>query len=120
MNPDKKEKKFGDYPIMEWADPRIVNLILSPEKSFEQMVDEAKKIGIEDLNKSLKKGFSSSTQFFLVGAQTRSPRLRRSTDLTEFYRNTYIQDNLENFKEFKKFSEFDASCDYEMFETFYD
>ena len=45
--------------------------------------------------------------------------LRTSFDLKDFYTNGYIKDNQANFTEFSGFLTYDASYDYEMYETIY-
>ena len=75
-------------------------------------MNAAKKLGLTE--DSIKVAFPARS-IYLKG----NNRIRTSLDLDELYKKEYIPKNAHLFTEFKGFSEYNASYDYEMFETFF-
>ena len=113
LNPNQESRKYGDYPIIEWADPRYVNSDAAQrfkpdEVPFEERVKMCEDLGITA--SSIKVAFPAM-DYYLKD----STHLRKSTDLDSFYKNNYIINNIDNFKEFTGFADFNASFDIEIF-----
>ena len=81
--------------------------------SFKSAIKECKEL---NLTRDSIKTYFNAHDFYLRN----SLELRKTYQLKEFYDQQYKHQNIDNYTEFKGFANYDASYDFEMFETLYD
>jgi hypothetical protein len=115
LNPNQEQRLFGEYPIIEWSDPKFVNLVNPHENvSFQEKIKRCEAAGLTA--DSVKVAFPS---FWFIMRE--DGFLRKTFDLQAFYNQTnYYNNHKEYFAEYKGFIKYNASYDYEIFETTYD